>query len=242
MKASIERNRSMTQPPLRLFAATLALFCLAGPKARADLIQWSYNWGSTPLSVSADGASTGGISLSTPSSTATGSSDIIAANLSTFSSALPGTFDTFTNKPYSLNLSLTDTASGAAGNLTFKGLFSGALSPTSAQITNVFLSPLTQALNLGANTYSVTIGPFSPPGIPGSTNLGSIGAHVQVTSGSPPVTVPPVTVPPVTVPPTGLDQSPEPTTLVLAGLGLPLVGAARGLRWLRGRLARRQAV
>ena len=225
----------MYKAPLSLFTATLALLGFAGTSARADFISWSYNWGSTPLSVSADGASTGGISLSTPSGNVTGSSDIIAANLTTFSSALPGTLDTFTSKPYSLNLTLTDGPSGASGTLAFNGAFSGTLSPTSAHITNAFSDPTTQKLHLGNDTFLVTIGPYSAPGIPGSTNLGSIGAHVEVTPDSVPVTTPappPPPPPPPTSPPPVIDQAPEPTALVLAGLALPVLGAARGLRRL----------
>jgi hypothetical protein len=226
----------MTHAPLRLLAVTFVFLGFAGSTARADLITWSYNWGSNPLSISADGASTGGISLSTPTGSVTGSSDIVAANLSTFSSALPGTLDTFTNKGYTLNLTLTDGPSGASGTLSFNGAFNGTLSPTSAQITNTFSGSTTGSLHLGNDNYVVTIGPYSAPGIPGSANLGSIGAHVEVTpdviSQPPPPPPPP---PPTGNPPPVIDQAPEPATLVLAALSLPVLGAVRGWRRLKGK-------
>ena len=44
-------------------------------------------------------------------------------------------------------------------------------------------SPTVQALTLGGNKYTVTIGPYSPAGPPSASNAGSIAAHVDVVPG-----------------------------------------------------------
>jgi hypothetical protein len=138
--------------------------------------------------------------------------------------------DHFTNKNYSLIVDLTDSASNKSGMLTFTGSLNGTLSLTSANIKNTFIGPLTQHLDLGGNLYTVTIGPYAAPGIPDSTQTGSISAHVSVqpegpTGGGSGGPVPPPS-----------RQTPEPSTLLLAGLGLSALGMA-GWRH-RARLAR----
>jgi hypothetical protein len=213
-------------------ATSLVLATVGG--ARADMItQWTYSWDTNPLSVAANGgAMTGGINLTAlplaAGATMTGDSNIPAVNLSTFSAAPTGMFDTFNKAPYALLFRLTDTTSGQSGNLTFNGQFDGTLSTTSAQIGNTFLSPGTQTLVLGQHTYTVALNSYVAPGLPSATVFGSIGAHVSIDG----VTSPP---PP---PPTpsgggtgvGVSDAPEPSTLLLAGLTLPA-----GLVWWRAR-------
>jgi hypothetical protein len=194
-----------------LAGTVLVWFGLAGPAVRADFIEWSYSWSRSPVTVAADNDGTGGINLVVnPAGLAAGDSDIIAVNLATFSSAPAGTPDRFTDRAYSLTLDLTDTASQAAGSLTFTGLLNGTLSESNANITNTFDGPLTQTLLLGGNEYSVTIGPFTPPGPPTAENLGSISARVSV-QGTQPLPAP-------------VQEVPEPSGLVLVSLGLVLVG------------------
>src|SRR5262249_52064437 len=143
-----------------------------------------------------------------PAQTASGNSDTVATNLKANSLAAPGSPDTLSGTgAYTLTLSLTDSTSGATGTLTFTGKLSGSFSKDSANITNQFNSPLQQQLFLGANTYTVTIGPYSPPGPPDSTNLGSIAAHVDVS------------------PTVGVAAVPEPSTLLLGLCGLTGAGA-----------------
>jgi PEP-CTERM motif len=166
----------------RLLTLTCLLFVTS--TLHADPIQWSYSWTRSPLSVASDASGTGGISLTLGTGVPmTGDSDVTAVNLSTFSSALPGTTDHFTNSPFSLTLTLTDTASGSTGQTTFTGVFNGTLSPTSAQITATYDQSV-HGLTIGSNIYSVSLGAFVPPGIPDSTTVGSIGAFVSVIAGT----------------------------------------------------------
>src|SRR5262249_11177837 len=183
--------------------AALALLLLAGARANADFIQWSYNWNINPISVLSDSGN-GSVSFTNqPAQTASGNSDTVATNLKANSLASPGSPDTLNNTgSYTLTLSLTDTPSGATGTLTLTGKPSASFPKASANITNQFTTPLQQQLVLGANTYTVIIGPYSPPGPPDSTNLGSIAAHVDVS------------------PTVGVAAVPEPSTLLLGLCGL----------------------
>jgi hypothetical protein len=193
------------------FGRLLTLTCLlfVTNSLRADSIQWSYAWTRDPLSVASDAKGTGGISLTLGQGLPmTGNSDITAVNLSTFSSAPMNTVDHFTHAPFNLGLTVTDAASGSTGKTSFTGEFNGTLSPTSAQITATFdQSP--HQLTIGSHIYSVALTSYAAPGIPDSTTVGSIGAHVAITDattggGS-----------------IGVSHAPEPATIILAALATP---------------------
>jgi hypothetical protein len=193
------------------WGATLLILCL-GSAARADHLGWSFSWSAGPAVVSDGGR--GRIIMTATGGDAMGDSDISAVNMRTISNAFPLTGpDVFTDRPYTLTLHLTDDFSGQEGTLTFSGKINGTLTRFSSNLTNTFDSPQTQVLDLGHSRYTVTIGPFVPPGQPGSTNRGSIGASVTV----------------------DLSPTPEPSTLALAGVGLTLLGV-RGWRkkWRAG--------
>ena len=198
-----------------LFAAALGLVMLSGTAVRADFIPWTYNWTRNPIAVGADAGGTGGIALTNePVNHAVGSSDIVATELRTFSSASASTPDTFTNQPFSLTLALTDDNSHQTTSLTFNGMFNGSFSSGSANITASWTGSTTQTVTLGSDSYTVSMTGYSPPGPPGG-----IGAHLDVSAstgggggggGDP---GPPAT-------------APEPSTLALSGLGLSFLGLA----------------
>src|SRR6266852_2661775 len=194
----------MKRPAIALFTALVAVTAFAVSTARADFVPWTYNFGRSPLAVPADGAGTGGLSLTDESThQADGTSDIVATNIRAFSSAPRTHPDTFTNSHYTLTLFLKDNASGQSTTLVFHGVFNGIISATSANVTTTFTAPLTETVKLGNNTYTVNLGNYSPPGPPDASNAGSISAHVAVNEFSPPPPPPP---PP---PPTG--NAPEPS-------------------------------
>ncbi len=209
----------------QIFGATLGLLVLAGIQARAEPIQWDYSWTPASLVIAADGGGTGGVSLTLqPAVQASGPSDIVATNLRTFSSAPVATPDTIAQGDYSLALTLTDIESGRSGEMAFTGYLAGAFSTSNANLTNTFTGETLQELILGSNKYSVSIGPYAPPGPPGAANAGTISAHVNVERvppgdggggdgdgdpGDPPVR-----------------PTPEPSTLLLSCLGASFLGAA----------------
>jgi hypothetical protein len=165
------------------------------------------------------------------SGVASGNSGIIIYNLTTASTATAESPDSFSSVPFSLAVTLTDimatgSASGgkktsdivgftglfSASNVTTKSLLPGATTWTSALTTDVTLG----ADDVGWRKYTVTLFSFTPPGQPGGAP-GSIQAIVEITptdgpggSGEEPPTA-----------------TPEPASLVLAGLGLPLIVLAR---------------
>jgi hypothetical protein len=219
----------MKASKLILGGAAAILLSVATPCLRADVINWTYDWSRSPEAVAADPGGTGGINLTVnPLAHAQGNSDIVAASLATFSDSGRNNPDHFTNKGYTLTLQVGDDASRKQGTLTFSGAFSGALSAFSASITNQFNSPTSQKLTLGNHLYTVTVGPYAAPGIPGATLFGSIGAHVSVADVH--VATGLTLVESVGPPPTAHD-APEPSTLVLLGTGLVSLGAG----WWRKR-------
>jgi hypothetical protein len=216
----VEKGVSFMKCVLRQFGLTLALTLLSAAGVRADFVSWSYNWSRSPVAVGASAGGTGGLTLTDePLNHADGTSDIVATNIRSFSSASRSHPDTFTNATYSLHLNLTDTASGATANMTFTGFFSGTLSATSANIANTFTGPTTFSQTLGGHVYTVTIGAYAPPGPPTASNAGSISAHVGVDEFTPPGPGP--------GPTPGPSNAPEPSTLLLSGVGVGLVGLGR---------------
>jgi hypothetical protein len=173
----------------RRLAAVLASFILLllifDSPARAEFITWGYDWTRSPVTIAADKGGTGGITLTVqPAAQASGTSDIVATNIGTFSSASSTKPDHFTNQAYKLMLAITDQSNHLSGNISFSGLFNGTLSVATANIANTFTGPLTQVLKLGRDTFTVTIGPYAAPGNPDSVMLGSIGAHVALRTDS----------------------------------------------------------
>ncbi len=209
-------------------ACVLLLFSTAS--ARAELIQWTYNWSRSPTTVMADSPGTGYISLTNEGmKSAAGNSYLVATNLQAHSTATVTNPDVFTNKTYQLNLYLQDQASGKSGTVTFTGEFNGTLTANSTIISNTFVGATTKTVTLGNNQYTVTIGPYAAPGPTGAVNSGSIAARAEVT-------VSPVI--------TGIFQLPEPSSSALAILGvwgLLLMRRRVGIRPLREVRQRSQA-
>jgi hypothetical protein len=217
------------------FAASLAALLVVGASVYADSIPWGYS-ATSPPSISASTSPLSSITFSGSSGVASGSSGIIIYTLTSSSAATSGAPDSFTNVPFNLAISLTDVASTGSsspsavpsGVVNFAGLFnatnvtSKSLLPGTTTWTQVpgNTSPTSTSITLGApdtgwNTYTVTLSSITPPGQPGGAP-GSIEAIVTVAPGSGPGSPGGSGSPP----PTG---TPEPASLVLAGLGLPLV-------------------
>ncbi|MGH7172048.1 MAG: PEP-CTERM sorting domain-containing protein [Gemmataceae bacterium] len=203
----------------RCAGIALALLLLANTSARADLIAWSYNWSPNAANVSANGGGSGDLSFSnTAPNNALGASNTVITNIHAYSTASSTNPATFTNVPVTFTMRLTDSASQQSGSLTFTGTLSGTLTANSANVQLTYPSATTpQTMTLGGNTYTVSIGTYTPPGPPGASNAGSLNAFVTVapaTGGG------------------GISSVPEPSALVLTGLALPWVGLS-GWRRMR---------
>jgi hypothetical protein len=218
----------MSHSPVALGGTACFLLLLGSATGRAELIQWSYNWSRSPVNVVADSPGTGYIALTDEGmKSAAGNSYLVATNLQAHSTAPVSDPDVFTNKKYTLTLFLQDQSSGKSGTVSFTGEFNGNLTAQSSNITNTFVGPTTQTLTLGQNQYTVTIGPYAAPGPTGAVNFGSIAARAEVT-------VTPVI--------TGIFQLPEPSSSVLAFLGIwGLLLMRRRVRMEAGRGSRRSS-
>lgn len=204
---------------------SLAVLLAIGTAARAtpippDSVAWNYNFNPGAPAVKADGNPSAGVTFTNePTKTAVGSSDIVATNLRVFSSATAASPDKLTtNGNYSLTLQLTlnDNGTPVTKSLTFTGKLSGKFSAENAIIKNVFGPNSTQVATLGSYSFTVQLMAYTPPGPPDQSNAGSISAHVTVSR----------------IVPTGV---PEPSTMLLSGLGLSLLG---GGAWRKRRQAR----
>src|SRR5262249_48875136 len=124
----------------------------------------------------------------------------------------------FTNRPFSVTMSLKDGTSGLSKDLTFTGNFIGTLNNSGADLDTKLDKPLAQTVTIGSNEYTVAFGLYTPPS-PGKS--GTIGANVVVVGTGPPIS-----------------SVPEPASILLATMGLSTLGL-RG--WLKRRAAARRA-
>jgi len=190
---------------------------VAASQAQAGLINYKYNWAPSSLGIAGDGGS-GLIKLTNePAGPITsGSSDVAATNIKTVSSADPEVPDTLNVQgAYTLTVQITDIDSGLSGQLSFAGKLGGTFSAHNANVTNKFTDQLTKTLTLDKHTYTVTIGPYTPPGPPDSENKGAISSHIDVSNIQ-------------------IEKVPEPSTMALALFGVSSLGAGW---WRRRRLA-----
>lgn len=215
----------MKKTPARLYGLSTILLALMVSGVRADGILWTSTWSNTPTIINANNPGTGYIVL-TPNSTPLTHEDtsyLAATNISTYSTATASNPDVFTNKQFELDLSLTDNASGATHLFAFTGAFNGTLTKYQSLVSPSWTGSTSQSFVIGSNDYTVSVGPYSWPDVPGSVSTGAISflTHVAVT-------------PPVENPPGNggsPNQTPEPGTLLLSGIGLSL-GA---IGWMRKR-------
>jgi len=207
-------------------SAALAALLISGAAVCAESIPWGYTAADTDISSNNPSPLPPSvIKMKGSSGVASGNSGIIIYNLTTESGTPDSAPDSFANVPFDLAVTLTDikatgSASGSkktndvvkfsglfnAENVTKSSLLPGETSWTSAIVGEVVLG----ADDVGWRKYTVKINSFTPPGQPGGAP-GSIQAVVTIVETDPPGTG--------EEPPT---KTPEPASLVLAGLGLPL--------------------
>jgi len=166
----------------------------------------------------------------------TGPSNIVLANLSTVSTGTPTDPSQLNlNGQYTLTLTIRTLAdpsnpSGGyvSGTMKIYGDLGGSFSQSNSNITNQFYTDGTYTttvdkpqgiVTLNGINYVVTVDSFTAPEPEGGSQVGSIGAHVDLLAGdggNPKV-----------------GQTPEPSTILLSCLGLSILGLAG---WRKRRL------
>jgi len=218
------------------YAVALAMLLIGSISVYADTIPWGYT-ATSPADISASTSPLSSITFAGATGVASGDSGIIIYNMNTDSSATDSAPDSFSNVPFNLSINLTDIkATGsvspsavATGTVNFSGLFNATNVTAKSLLPGMpgwslvpgNGSPTTASVTLGSDdtgwrTYNVQISSFTSPGEPGGAP-GSIQAIVNIVDATGPGGGPTDPPPP---PPSG---APEPASLVLAGLGLPLV-------------------
>lgn len=219
-------------------AITLSLILVAGLQASPlppDQISWSYNWTPGAPALFSDGGDDAGVTFTNePTKVAVGSSTIVATNLRVFSSATAATgLDSITGSNGNYSLSLTLTADDGTGpktaTLTFTGALYGTFSAENSYLPDEkftdpnpgshFIDAGPKVAELGNYKFTVQLTNYTPPGPPDQSNAGSIAAFVSVENVTPVGTVP------------------EPSALVLGGMGLTFLGGAALRRFRKVRAA-----
>jgi hypothetical protein len=207
----------MNVSPARVLVLLLVSWLVAG-QSRADYMNWSYSTSAVPPGFSVTGANNGSGSVQlTPFTNVAGASSIAALAYQT-AATTPVTFSA-QSTAFTLSMTITDNATHDSGSLSFTGSISGTLSPTSSTLVETF-AVTQKSLTLDGHIYTVTL-PSSVALAPPTSPQHNIMATVSVSNSG------------------GVQGVPEPTSLMLGGLGVCLMGL--GGWWKRRPKAARQA-
>jgi hypothetical protein len=212
--------------------SAILFWALSNAWANAEPTHWSYSSAAFPDTAGLTGTTAGDTAIGQgmrlngiDGGPVVGSARVRLLNLQTFNDHALRDGPSFNDVPYTIMMQLFK--DGQHGDLMFSGLLSGAVhypSQTST-VTSTFLAPISQSILRGHDRFTVTLAPFPPLqwvpyAHPPSSELlapgyfgGTIDAQVDVT-------------------PAGVANSPEPSTLALAGLG---VGLAASVTWRKRR-------
>ena len=215
----------------RLFSAACAALLVAGTSARAEDLPWTFDW--TPSNIPSNLrliAPTSSTKLSylqltsepigRPFGTAAGASDLTMTGIKVFSDAPRSNPDSLAGSaPVTFSLRLTDATTGLFHDFAYMVQFGGLISSLSAKVSAVVTpsAPYTN-VQIGAGLYTISSPSYTPPGPPDSGNPSAISVSVSV----------------VPVDSGKVQNSPEPSTMLLSCVGLSFLGLAR---WRKRRLA-----
>ncbi|HEY7310705.1 MAG TPA: hypothetical protein VH643_15180 [Gemmataceae bacterium] len=216
---------------VRLSGMLVLGFLLGGGAAQAGFLNYSYHWSISPAPVLASG--TGTVAMALGRGGIGGSRDLAMA-VTTSSSASARRPDHF-YKTFSLTMHLTDRAEHLSGNLTFHGTVIGTLSSHSAYLIERFSTPL-ESIRLGNHIYHVRLPSAIWLAPPGSSHVPTIYATVWDPLVSPQPLGASTSIHTSSVP-GGAGSAPEPSALVLAGLGAALAVAVGVWRCRRPHVA-----
>ena len=191
-----------------------ACFLSAGSAAHASEISWSYHFVSDghPINFVHSNKAFGLVGLPGNGSgslhTSAGATTDISTKIWSFSTASASHPQSVGNLPFAINLKITDRASGVSAYVSFSGILSGNIWNHGSTLSAKFSGPTTQQVDINHHLYTVSYESFTPPEGPGHAGKFTFDAKAQ--------------------------NNPEPSTLVLAAIGVPFFGVS-----LRRRARRR---
>ena len=148
---------------------------LGGGSARAEFMNWSYHWSVGPAPVLSSGNGLVALALYRGGR---GAESLRVAAETTSSSATNRDANGF-YRNFNLTLHLTDNLSHRSGALTFHGVIAGNLTFNSAHLVEAFRDPR-QRLVLGGHTYFVSLPSRLNLVAPGSAFVPTLVARVDV--------------------------------------------------------------
>jgi hypothetical protein len=122
----------------------------------------------------------------------------ISTKIWSFSTATAAHPQTVSDLPFAINIKLTDKASGLSEYVSFGGALNGNFWNNGSTLSPTFFGPLSKSVDINHHLFTVSFESFTPP-----AGLGHPGEFVFDVS---------------------VHHNPEPSTLVLAGIGAPLFG------------------
>ena len=206
-----------------LLPTTLLLLLAAAPiPARADYMDWTYTTTATPPVIA---SGTGSVQL-TGISAGTAAVAIPILGIQDSSLAGAGSLDVYNHVPFSLGVTFTDTTTNDSATLTLSGKLNGTLTQSTSSLVATFNGA--HSIQLDGHVYVLNIPALhiSAPGTAQQTL--TVDIHVNRPDHNP------------GPPPNpggsggGVKGVPEPTSLVLGGLGCTLLSLG-GLWKGRGR-------
>ncbi len=130
--------------------------------------------------------------------TVSGATTDISTRIWSVSSATAAHPQTVSDLPFAINIRLTDKASDLSEYVSFGGALNGKLWNNGSTLRPTFFGPLSKSVDIDHHLFTVSFESFTPPAGPG--HPGKFVFDVKV------------------------NHNPEPSTLVLAGIGAPLFG------------------
>jgi hypothetical protein len=210
---------------MKTLSVVLVTLAVAASQAHADFLNWTYT--STPnvpgIAVNAK-SPTGGatVTLTDFNTSQAGATKIpVIAYVTSTAATTPVSFGPSSDIPptYNLALKITDSTTHDSGTLNFTGKIAGSLTATTSSLVNTLTPVTSKSLTLDGHTYTVSIpsvalaAPTSPQqnvfatvAVSNASNGGGNNGGTGQQGGG------------------GVPGVPEPTSLLLAGLGLLSLG------------------